>query len=205
MASTNTKDRLVETAIEMVWKNSYSSVSVDDICKAADVRKGSFYHYFKSKAELAVEAMEQHYQKKKGDFDKAFSPANTPIERFEKYTDLAYENQKKTLEEYGHVCGCPFASLGSEMASQEDLIREKADKVFQRHQRYYESTLRDMVAEGLLPEDTDVAARAEEVSSYICGQFMMARVQNSLRPLERDLKIGLFRLLGIDRKYLQAS
>lgn len=82
---------------------------------------------------------------------------------------------------------CPFASLGSEMASQEDLIREKADKIFKRHQRYYESTLRDMVAEGLLPPDTDVSVRAEEISSYICGQVTMARVQNSLVPLERDL------------------
>ena len=73
MAPTSSRERLIETAIEMVWKNSYSSVSVDDICKAADVRKGSFYHHFKSKAELAVEAMEQHYQKAKSDFDKVFS------------------------------------------------------------------------------------------------------------------------------------
>ena len=198
MAKTNTKDRLVETAIEMVWKNSYSSVSVDDICKAADIRKGSFYHYFKSKAELALEAMERHYQSSKADFDKAFSPTNTPIERFENLSVLAYEKQKRTLKEYGHVCGCPFATLGSEMASQDDAIRKKADKIFRSHECYYESALRDMVATGLLPEGTDIAARAKEVSSYICGQVTMARVQNSLKPLEGDLKEGLFRLLGVD-------
>ncbi len=200
MAQSNTKQRLVETAIEMVWKHSYSSVSVDDICKAADVRKGSFYHYFKSKAELAVEAMEQHYQCSKSDFDAVFSPSLTPVERFDKLADFAYEKQRRTLEEYGHVCGCPFATLGSEMASQDDLIREKADKVFRRYERYYESTLRDMVAEGSLPADTDITARSEEVSSYIFGQVMMARVQNSLVPLERDLKEGLFRLLGLESR-----
>lgn len=199
MTPTNTKERLVEAAIEMVWQNSYSSVSVDNICHAADVRKGSFYHYFRSKSELAVEAMEQHYQKAKVDFDNVFSSSNTPIERFEKYADLACERQKKAIEKYGHVCGCPFASIGSEMANQDNMIREKADKVFRRHQRYYESTIRDMVAENLLPADTDILARSEEVSSYICGQMMMARVQNSLGPLERDLKVGLFRLLGINR------
>ncbi len=205
MATTKTRDRLVEVAIEMIWKNSYSSVSVDDICKAADVRKGSFYHYFKSKAELAVVAMEQHYQKAKIEFDHVFSPANTPLERFEKYIELTLRTQKHAFVDYGHVCGCPFASIGSEMASQDDLIREKADKVFRRHQRYYESTLRDMVAEGLLPEDTDVMARAGNISSYICGQMTIARVQNSLEPLERDLKVGLFNLLGIDTKYLKVS
>lgn len=205
MPKTNTKDRLVETAIEMVWKNSYSSVSVDDICKAADIRKGSFYHYFKSKADLAIAAMEQHYQNSKEDFDNAFSPANAPVERFKRLADLAYEKQRVAAEKYGHVCGCPFASLGSEMASQDDLIRKQADRIFRRYLRYYESTIRDLVAEGLLPDDTDITARAEEVTSYICGQVMMARVQNSLEPLARDLKVGLFRLLGIDSKVLEES
>jgi TetR/AcrR family transcriptional regulator, transcriptional repressor for nem operon len=205
MSQTNTKDRLVETAIEMVWKNSYSSVSVDDICKAADIRKGSFYHCFKSKADLAIAAMEQHYQNSKGDFDNVFSPENSPIERFKRLADLAYEKQRIAAEKYGHVCGCPFASLGSEMASQDNLIRKQADKVFRRYLRYYESTIRDLVAEGLLPDDTDITARAEEVTSYICGQVMMARVQNSLEPLKRDLKVGLFRLLGVDSEALETS
>lgn len=198
MGQTKTKERLVETAIEMVWRNSYHSVSVDDICQAADIRKGSFYHYFKSKAELALEAMEQYYQSSKPDFDAVFSSSLRPIERFEKLADFVYIKQKDKVDQYGHVCGCPFATLGSEMASQDLLIREKADKVFCRYARYYESTLRDMVAEGLLPESTDVAARAEVVSSYIFGQVMMARVQNSLIPLQRDLKEGLFRLLGVE-------
>ncbi len=205
MSQTNTKDRLVETAIEMVWKNSYSSVSVDDICKAADIRKGSFYHYFKSKADLAIAAMEQHYQNSKKDFDNAFSPTNSPIERFKQLADLAYEIQRIAAEKYGHVCGCPFASLGSEMASQDNLIRKQADKIFRRYLRYYESTIRDLISEGLLPDDTDITARAEEVTSYICGQVMMARVQNSLEPLKRDLKVGLFRLLGVDSKVLETS
>jgi TetR/AcrR family transcriptional repressor of nem operon len=202
MAKSNTKDRLIDTAIEMVWKNSYSSVSVDDICKAADVRKGSFYHHFKSKADLAIEAMEAHYQASKIDFDTAFSPSLAPLERFDRMVDMVCEKQQKAAKEYGHVCGCPFATLGSEMAGQEDLIRSKADDVFRRFSRYYESAIRDLVAEGLLPGDTDVMARTEEISSHVCGQVIMARVQNSLEPLGRDLKTGIYRLLGIDSSKL---
>jgi len=205
MALTKTRDRLVEIAIEMIWKNSYSSVSVDDLCKAADIRKGSFYHYFKSKAELAIAAMEQHYQKAKVDFDDVFSPTHTPLERFERYATLRLNTQKQIFSNYGHVCGCPFTSIDSEMASQDDLIRETADKLSRRHQRYYESTLRDMVAEGLLPEDTDIMARAGDISGYICGQMTRARVQSSLEPLEHDLKIGLLNLLGLGSKHLEAS
>lgn len=202
MPKTNTKDRLIDTAVEMIWKSSYGSVSVDDICKEADVRKGSFYHYFKSKADLAVEAMEKHYQSSTVGFDAAFSPSLAPLERFDRMVTLICEKQRQAVKEHGHVCGCPFATLGSEMAGQEDVIRAKADDIFRRYLRYYENAIRDLVAEGLVSNDINIESRAEEISSYACGQAIMARVHNSLEPLERDLKTGIYRLLGINNDSL---
>jgi TetR/AcrR family transcriptional repressor of nem operon len=70
----DTKQMLIDTASELIWKNSYGSVSVDDICKAADVKKGSFYHFFPLKVDLAIAAMEEFYQSKKAVFDRIFSP-----------------------------------------------------------------------------------------------------------------------------------
>jgi len=43
-----TKQKLLETAMELIWVSSYGSVGVDDICKRAGVSKGSFYHFFPS-------------------------------------------------------------------------------------------------------------------------------------------------------------
>ncbi len=56
-----TKRKILETAMELIWQSSYGSVSVDDICAKAGVNKGSFYYAFKSKAELAVAAYERHW------------------------------------------------------------------------------------------------------------------------------------------------
>lgn len=203
MAKTDTKERLLDTAIDLIWRNNYSAVSVDDICREADVRKGSFYYHYKSKADLAVAAMEKYYQDSKPVFNEVFSAEYAPLERFEKLADLVVEKQQDTVNKYGHVCGCPFATLGSEMAGQEELIREKADEVFRRYERFYESALRDMVAEGLLSEKTDVVAKAAEIYSYILGQVMMARIQNSVEPLSRDLKNGLFGILGVQNTQME--
>ncbi len=196
MTKLGTKEKLIETAATLIWKSSYGSVSVDDICKAADVKKGSFYHFFKSKADLAIAAMEDYYENSKPIFDEIFSPAITPLERFEKLADMVYEKQKQTLEEYGHVCGCPFAALGCEMAGQDETIREKVDEIMRRYERYNENALRELVAEGLLAKDTDIKAKANKIYTFIMGQVMMARIQNSLEPLQRDLKTGLFRMIG---------
>lgn len=52
------KDRLMQAAMDLIWTNSYGATSVDAICQKAGARKGSFYHFFASKSELAVKALE---------------------------------------------------------------------------------------------------------------------------------------------------
>jgi Bacterial regulatory proteins, tetR family len=50
---TDKRQALIDAAFELIWTNSYGAVSVDDICRAAGARKGSFYHFFRSKVDLA--------------------------------------------------------------------------------------------------------------------------------------------------------
>lgn len=200
MGTNNTKERLLETAIDLIWKSSYGSVSVDDICKAADVKKGSFYHYFPSKIDLAIEAMEVTHLQYKPLLDETFSASRPPIERFKRYIDIAYEKQKEISKKHGMVCGCPMASLASEMAPQDDLIRLKTDEIMDKIKRYYESTLRDMLAEELLPDSTDIPKMAMAIYSFFMGQFVMARIQNSLEPLRPDImKENLFKIIGVEK------
>ncbi len=204
MASNNTKERLIETAIDLIWMSSYGSVSVDDICKAADVKKGSFYHYFPSKIDLAIAAMETSFSEFKPLLDEIFSPATPPMERFKRYVDCGYEHQKEIKQKHGIVCGCPMASLASEMAPQDQAIHDKTEEIISYKIKYYESALRDMIAEGVLPKDTDVEAKAKNIYSFMMGQFVMARIQDSLKPLDPEMvKDGIFSIMGVNEQGLK--
>jgi TetR/AcrR family transcriptional regulator, transcriptional repressor for nem operon len=194
-ASGDTKQRLVETAVDLIWQSSYGSVSVDDICKAAGVGKGSFYHYFPSKADLAVAAMDRHFENMRPHMDAIFSFDLPPLKRFEALADFIVSRQESVLEKYGRVCGCPFAALGSEMAGHEESIRVKTDEIFRFHQNYCESALREAIDLGVLHEDTDAGMVAEDIRSYILGQMMVARIRNSLAGLH-NLKQGLLRIIS---------
>lgn len=196
-AKPDTRQRLIDTAQELLWKKSYGSVSVDDICKAADVNKGSFYHFFPSKADLAIASMEMTYQETQTEYDKIFSAAKEPAARFEDLADYICQRQAEIAKKYSQVCGCPASSLSCEMAGQEHGIREKYDEIIRRKESYYESTLRDMVAEGLISDSTDIKSLAHEISTFILGQLMLARIQNDIEALQRDLKPGLMRILGL--------
>ena len=61
----DTKQKLLSVAMDLIWESSYGSVSVDDICTKAGVNKGSFYYAFKSKSDLAVAAFERHWETKR--------------------------------------------------------------------------------------------------------------------------------------------
>jgi TetR/AcrR family transcriptional repressor of nem operon len=193
-----TKKRLIVAALELIWRSSYGSVSVDDICKAADVRKGSFYHFFPSKADLALASMDYGDQELRARYDRIFSPASPPLRRFEDLAAFIYESQKEAADKYGHACGCPCASLAAEMGAQEPEIRGKFEDQRLHQARYYQNAIRDLVAEGLIPAQTDVKAKADELFTHIMGRLMLARIENDLEPLRRDLKDSILRLLGLD-------
>ena len=197
--STDTKIRLIETAIELIWRESYNAVSVDEICKKADVKKGSFYHYFPSKAHLAVETMEHCMGEIKSHYDDMFSPTRDPVERFSLMISYVIEQQKKISNELGHVCGCPIATLGSEIAAQDEMIGKKITDICKKKTSYYESALRDMVAAGIISSGTDVAVKADEIFAFIIGQLIMARINNDLGFVEDNLERGLFDLIGMGK------
>lgn len=79
--------------VDMMWTKGYSAISVDDICKAAGAQKGSFYHFFGSKAELAAATCETVWEECRAELDMVFSPTRPPLERLLYFLQLLYEEQ----------------------------------------------------------------------------------------------------------------
>ncbi|GJM03529.1 MAG: TetR family transcriptional regulator [Rhodomicrobium sp.] len=199
-APSDTRQNLIETANELIWLESYNSVSVDDICAKANVKKGSFYHFFPSKADLALATMEYCMQQTIADYDDIFSPRRHPIERLDQMADYLYEKQEKMRIEHGQVCGCPFITLGSELAAKDEAIGEKVRDICAKKLTYYESALRDLIAYKEIDPTTDVKLKAQEIFAFIVGQIILARIKNDLSFIRHSLKSGLRDLVGIQQK-----
>src|SRR3954466_3209507 len=123
------KEKLTEAALGLIWTSGYGATSVDDICAKANVRKGSFYHFFKSKADLEIAALEAHWQRSRRALNEIFSPTVPPLERLEAYFDMIVRRQAEWRQEYGTVLGCPMCSVGSEVSCHETTIRDKTLEV----------------------------------------------------------------------------
>lgn len=189
-------DRLMTAALDLMWEESYGAVSIDDICQRADVKKGSFYYFFKSKAELAVAALEKHWRDDwKPKMDVCFSPSVDPVDRLSNCLVAIYEKHAAHFKKTGKVLGCPVCSLGSETCTQEFDVNAKVREIVGRKRKYYESAIREAMAEGQM-EAGDPAQKALAFVCLIEGAVAHARIMNDpevLRPLPETARA----LLGV--------
>jgi TetR/AcrR family transcriptional repressor of nem operon len=189
------KERLMDAVGELIWKGSYGSTTIDQICEKAGVKKGSFYYFFDSKADVAVEALEATCKDKRAEMDAMFSPTIPPLERIRNFCECAYKMQVETKQECGCVLGCPLFTLGSEVSTQEQKLRAKVQEMLEQHRKYFESAIRDAHAAGLI-DAPDAAGKARMILAYYEGLLTQARIQNNAEVL-RELPQGIFAMLGV--------
>ena len=192
--TSSAKERLTEAALRMIWGQSYGSTSVDAICEQAKVKKGSFYYFFKSKSDLAVAALDADWRRHRAQLDGIFSPTVPPLERLERYFDFNYDRLVEIKNQCGAVLGCPLYALGSEICTQDTVLRSKIQEILDKKVTYLESAIRDAHAEGLIVAPNE-KAKARTLFMFIQGALTQARIQNNVEIL-RDIYPDALDLLG---------
>ena len=194
--TSDANERLMDAALDLMWEESYGAVTIDDICKRADVKKGSFYYFFASKAELAVAALERMWEQDwQPKLDRLFSPSIEPVPRMTAYLEGIYQIHTEMKAKNGKVLGCLVCSVGSEVSTQEIDVSAKIREIFARKRRYYESTIRDAMAAGAI-EPGDAAQKTLALVGLIEGMVSQARIMNDPEVLRElpSMALGLLRV-----------
>jgi TetR/AcrR family transcriptional repressor of nem operon len=197
------RERLMEAIAELIWTGSYGTTTIDQICDKAGVKKGSFYYFFKSKADLAEAAIEVEWAKYRAVLDGVFSASMAPLERLKNYCDMEYQHQAELKKQHGYVLGCPLCTLGAEVSTQESALRRKVEEIMRKARSYLETAIRDAQAEKSV-HVKDAADAARIVYAYMEGLLTQARIQNNVELL-KDMSRGIFMILGVKEKTLLAA
>ena len=183
----DTQQRILDSASALIHSRSYADVGVSAICEHAGVKKGSFYHFFRSKRELTLTVLDSYIMRLKCELmDKAFSASLPPMQRLERFGQLMYEVQKASVDRTGRLVGCPFGNLAVELSTQDEKIRLKLADIFSELCAEFQRTLDEAVEIGDL-EDVDTAATAEAMGAYFEGVMGMAKTQNDPEVLRQLL------------------
>jgi len=193
--TSDAKERLIQSGRQLMLERGYTAVGVADLCDRAGVNKGSFYHAFPSKQELALEVIDSFWADTSSLLDEMVTGDGPPLERLRRFFAAAHAQQRKVSKDCGRVAGCPLGSLAQEMSSQDPVLRKRLGEVFDRHVGRFERLVAEAVGRGELPRiDTRRAARS--LVALLEGALLLAKTWNDPEMLG-GLGDDALRLLGV--------
>jgi len=178
------KRKLLDAALHVIRVQGYAGSSVDDICREAGVTKGSFFHHFKGKDDLAVAATE-HWTGVTGNlFESApFHRVADPRERVLAYLDFRAALIQGDLPDFT----CLLGTMVQETYSTHPDIRDACNRAILFHARTVEADLieaKRLYAPKAKWEPLDVALFAQ---AAIQGAFILAKAQHDAAAARRAI------------------
>jgi TetR/AcrR family transcriptional regulator, transcriptional repressor for nem operon len=187
--TTDTRERLIESAIDLVLTSGYKAVGVKELCDHAHVQKGSFYHFFPSKRDLVIEALNRQWARQTHLLlDPIFNESLPPLDRIVKMFEIFAEHQAHLKQTYGRVFGCPFGTLAQELSTHDEVLRNILSFIFNSWAGYIEGAIAEAIAIGDLPANVSVSQTARSILSYLQGLMLMAKLTNDPDVIQRSAK-----------------
>jgi TetR/AcrR family transcriptional regulator, transcriptional repressor for nem operon len=186
------RERLIDEASKLFHARSYESVGVQELCEAAEIHKGSFYHFFPSKEDLAAAVIDAQWAATRAKIlDPGLADDIEPLARIERVFELMTRAQRSAKRLSGRTPGCPLANLSGEVVNYEPRLRKKLVKVYREMQDRFEETLRAAVAARELPKSTDVPAKAEALVALAEGAMLLSCVHDDPATSSRMARLAL--------------
>ena len=169
------KRKLLDAALRVIREKGYSATRVEDICEAAGLTKGSFFHHFESKEALALAAADYWIEGTGALFEAApYHQLADPVERLLAYVDFRKAMLMGELPEFTCLAG----TMVQEVYDTHPALREACNKSISGHA----ATLVPDIEKAMLLRGIKADWTAESLALYtqaaIQGAFILAKAQH---------------------------
>jgi TetR/AcrR family transcriptional repressor of nem operon len=187
-----TRTKLLEAARDVIRSQGYSATTVDDICAAAGVTKGSFFHHFPSKEQLGIAAIEQFNEAASEIFGSApYASQPDPRDRVLGYVDFRISMLTREIAQFT----CLLGTMVQEVYATHPDLRAACDQGMSEH---VADLTRDIqAAKQLCAPDAPWSAESVGyfMQSVLQGAFIFAKAKQDTRVAVESL--------GHLRRYLE--
>jgi TetR/AcrR family transcriptional repressor of nem operon len=172
-----TKRKLMDAGVTLMRARGFNATTVDDICSSAGVTKGGFFHYFKSKEELAKAALQLFAE------GKAVEYATAAFHQMADPMDRVYGRLDHVIESIGGTSrltkGCLIGMLAQELSSTNPEMRSLCQEAFSRIALNFGKDLEAAKALYAPDADFDPQKLAMFYVSFFQGASMIAKASDS--------------------------
>lgn len=194
MARANIREEIIRKGAELIHVQGFNATGLQQILQAANIPKGSFYFYFKSKEDFGIEVIDYFNAMINGVFkkyltDKKIPPMKRLENLFECFADI--------FQKSGYTLGCPIGNLSLELADTNERLRLHLEGVIERLIAQIESCLKEAQADGSIPMDLNTADTAHFIFHAFEGAVLHMKVVKRIEPFHafRNNLFGYFKYI----------
>ena len=171
----HSKTKFLDAALALVRMKGYAATTVDDICQKAELTKGSFFHHFKGKEDLAVEAARHWSAVTGGLFALApYTKLADPLERVLGYVDF----RKAIIQGDVPQFTCFVGTLAQEIHQTNPAIRDACDASIREHAARVEADIALAMQQRGIKADFTAKSLALYTQAVLQGAFILAKAEN---------------------------
>jgi TetR/AcrR family transcriptional repressor of nem operon len=174
----DSRTKILDAALYVIRAKGYSAARVEDICEAAELTKGSFFHHFASKEDLALAAAEHFSAFADGIFSTApYQSLPDPLARLLGYVDFRIAILQGDLPEYT----CLLGTMVQETYETHPAIRKVCDRCIAAHAATLVKDIEAAIEKYGIAADWTAASLAFHTQAVIQGSFILAKAQQNSR------------------------
>lgn len=183
----DTRQHILDTGSRIIAGKGFSCVGLNEILQAAEVPKGSFYHYFKSKELFGQAMLEGFFEEYLGRIDALLAtPGMSARERLLCYWQQWVETQCEGCDDQK----CLVVKLSAEVADLSEAmrltLRDGTGRVINRLADCVAAGVADESLPALNPDDT-----ARTLYQLWLGASLLAKLHRDASPLEQAMRATL--------------
>lgn len=170
------KTRLLNAALHVIRAKGYTATRVEDVCEAAGVTKGSFFHHFDTKEELAVAAADYWSEVTSALFAAApyHEPAD-PLDRLLSYVDFRKALLQGELADFT----CLLGTMTQEIYDTHPVIRVACERSIREHAVTLVPDIEAAIRKYGVKADWTSESLALFVQGVIQGAFILAKAKHT--------------------------
>jgi len=179
----DTRQHLLDVTRSLMTYKGYTAVGLSEVVAAADIPKGSFYYYFKSKEDFGQALLEEYFADYLTTVDRLLGQKGSAAEQLMGYFQYWKETQGTDLPDDK----CLVVKLGPEVCDlsedMRDVLKKGTDAIIGR--------ISDCIgrgqADGSISSDVPASLLAESLYQMWLGASLLAKLNKSTAPFETAL------------------
>lgn len=176
------RTRLLEAARDVIRSQGFAATTIDDLCRAADVTKGAFFHHFDSKEALGVAAARFWAETTSAFFaDAPYHHHDDPLDRVLAYVDFRRAIINGGIAEFT----CLVGTMAQEVYGSSPAIREACAASIFGHAATLEPDISAAMQARAIKADWSAASLAAHTQAVLQGAFILAKAAGD-RQIARD-------------------